>query len=556
MGDAASMAVMVESIGSRSTRWMQIKRDDMLNRDELKRSSDLQQLMPHNIVQQSNPQQHVSGISSSESSSGNRSGEEEEKEKSSISNKQLNPSSNQANSSNEFHDYHAKPLPDPKLDSGGSSGRESSTNSGNETDIKATTKRVITDSSSADDEKSSMNPAKKRKLEPLPDIPPKIETSCQDDKLQRDEAEVINLGYLQKDQSTTNQESLQNDESTINQETPIEDEVIAVTSVGNNEEATGFLNPISAAKYPNLPSNIARSGGISHNIRSISGSCSSNQMKSRLSLAPAISLPPFVGIGKRATRISEVRATVTNTSSSSDGQDTGDILATTLKGERNESDTSSGSTNITSVIVNDAASSNSSINQIQAYYHVNEDDMLLTDDVLMCPFIFRSQDAVQCGALAECVMPGMVRASFSLRNKLQSLEMVYDAMGFMQQLERASGSEGIAQIIPNSLEIAFQPALEEARVITEAKPPFKLVNVNEKWCQITKYSQVECERKELMTLLNGNMRADFDTLKRTGKPDYDFNKISRGQAACSTNLYCNKYGQDFVAFMSSYPLTE
>ena len=30
--------------------------DDMLNRDELKRSSDLQQLMPHNIVQQSNPQ--------------------------------------------------------------------------------------------------------------------------------------------------------------------------------------------------------------------------------------------------------------------------------------------------------------------------------------------------------------------------------------------------------------------------------------------------------------------------------------------------------------------
>ena len=56
MGDAASMTVMVESIGSRSTHWMQINRNDMLNRDELKRSSELQQLMPHNIVQQSNPQ--------------------------------------------------------------------------------------------------------------------------------------------------------------------------------------------------------------------------------------------------------------------------------------------------------------------------------------------------------------------------------------------------------------------------------------------------------------------------------------------------------------------
>ena len=102
-------------------------------------------------------------------------------------------------------------------------------------------------------------------------------------------------------------------------------------------------------------------------------------------------------------------------------------------------------------------------------------------------------------------------------------------------------------MISNSLEITFQPALEEARLITAAKPPFKIVNVNEKWCQIIKYSQVECERKELMTLLNGNMREDFDTLKRTGKPDYDFNKILRGQAACSTNLYYKKYDRDFVA---------
>ena len=78
----------------------------------------------------------MSGISSSESSSGKRPGKEDEKLKSSISSKQLNPSSNQAKSSHEFYDYHAKSLPDPKLDSEGSSGRESSTNSGNETDIK------------------------------------------------------------------------------------------------------------------------------------------------------------------------------------------------------------------------------------------------------------------------------------------------------------------------------------------------------------------------------------------------------------------------------------
>ena len=71
----------------------------------------------------------------------------------------------------------------------------------------------------------------------------------------------------------------------------------------------------------------------------------------------------------------------------------------------------------------------------------------------MCPFTFRSLDAVWCGALAECVMPGMLRVCFSSNNKLKSVEMIFDAMGFCQQLEHASGNLGMAQIIPNCLEM-------------------------------------------------------------------------------------------------------
>ena len=145
---------------------------------------------------------------------------------------------------------------------------------------------------------------------------------------------------------------------------------------------------------------------------------------------------------------------------------------------------------------NDAGSSETSVQlQIQAFYHVNEDDMLITDDVLMCPFMFRTQDAVMCGALAECVMPGMLRAQFSQRNKLESLEMVYDAMGFMQQIGRASGNEGVADIIPNSLEMSLQPHSLDARVITAAKPPFAIVSTNALFTKMTKYTQMEMEMK-------------------------------------------------------------
>jgi len=51
-------------------------------------------------------------------------------------------------------------------------------------------------------------------------------------------------------------------------------------------------------------------------------------------------------------------------------------------------------------------------------------------------------------------MPGILRAQFSDRNKLSRLEMVFDGMGFMQQLERARGNEGTAHILPNSQLVA------------------------------------------------------------------------------------------------------
>jgi hypothetical protein len=192
--------------------------------------------------------------------------------------------------------------------------------------------------------------------------------------------------------------------------------------------------------------------------------------------------------------------------------------------------------------------------QIKAYYHMNEDDMILTEDVLMCPYIFRSQDAVLCGALCECISPGMLRAHFSPRNKLLSVEMVYDAMGFMQQLERASGSEGDAQIVPGSLEMALSPNTTEARVITMASAPYLIVSVNEAWTLMTKYTQMEVEGRDL-SILHGT-KTDPEAVTRPGKPPHRLADVAQGRCACSTNIHYDKDGKEFVDYVCSYPLTK
>lgn len=194
-------------------------------------------------------------------------------------------------------------------------------------------------------------------------------------------------------------------------------------------------------------------------------------------------------------------------------------------------------------------------NELGAYYAVNEDDMIMIDDVLMCPFIFRSKNAVLCGALADCVMPGMLRANFSKGNRLQSLEMIFDAMGFMQQLDGANGREVNAQVIPGSLEMALMSSPNEARIITEARPPFNVVHINEAWTRLTKYSQVEVEGKEFLGLIRGD-DTDPDAGMRPGKPIHRLEEVAKGRPACSTNIHYDKFGHSFVDFMSSYPLTK
>ena len=151
-------------------------------------------------------------------------------------------------------------------------------------------------------------------------------------------------------------------------------------------------------------------------------------------------------------------------------------------------------------------------------------------------------------------MPGMMRATFSTHNKLVNMEMIYDAMGFMQQLERASGNEGTAQIVAGSLEMALDPNAKEARVITLAKPPYLIVNVNEMWTRITGYTQMEVEGVEYLSLLQGEGTVP-EAMERPGKPVHKLEEVAKGRPACSTNIHYDINGRDFMEFVASYPLT-
>lgn len=570
------MSVMVEGVGIRSARWKHIKRDEFLKKEEA-RTGTIRSIMPRSIVRQDRFQHAISSLSSSSGySTGNGSsgdsGEEDKKmEKKQSPNiqkaakpdkngqvcmKRKNVSSSSSGGSgqssdqqkpveNLFHDYHAQPLPDPKLDSGGSAGSNSVTE--HDSDNAVVGKHIDTDSISGEKDKLKHISSKKRHTPATLEI-----TTDQTEPTPK----APRIAFVAKDASTPK-------EGTV----PISLPSTSTNDLGKDDSK--LKSAISS-----LPSNIAQKGGIFHNVRPVVASVT--DANPRLNSAPATQLPPFSGLGKSKIpkEILDPNISVSRSNSSGSGVVASaqppkpvNVICDSTAGDPLPQPTTAPSVaqpvlaNTANQVVNligvendDRSSEDLEPTQIQAFYHVNEDDMLLTDDVLMCPFIFRTQDAVLCGALAECVMPGMLRAQFSKRNKILSIEMVYDAMGFMQQLGRASGNEAVAEIIPNSLEMSLQPSNEEARVITTAKAPYSIVSVNSAWTKLTKFTQLEVEKKDLL-ILEGK-RTDPEAFSRPGRPSHTPSAVALGSAACSTNMYYDKYGKAFVAFASSYPLTK
>lgn len=620
INDAASIAVMVEGIGSRSRRWMKIKREEFLSFESVHRGT---KQMPWCVERQESRLQHaISSLSSApdslnitntsgSSSSGDDSAAATRQNKKakvsrittidgsgtmirtnsnnniqessiieppsnsadqpsgSVSQKdggssmggahQISSSSgsgsgsgsdsgNKKDSSNDFHDYHAKPMPDPKMaygDRDDGSNSPSDDSPGEESNDAALANHVkhegdgknlpiSSDSSSGDDDCSDPHPSKRRKQQ------------------------------LQVQQQHSN--TLKHDGSSI---------------------SNCNLNASSLAK-------ITERGGISDNN---SPQEPIGNGAARLHhVAPAIALPPFRGIGKQSVQTNTslpIHPTYGSGDSSSESVALSNNNNVTTKKNPPSAPIGPGPLtrrllNLNNTSISNAArnkiggvnfmnsessgpavifptadytsstgydgSTNNRHPKIKGHYHVNEDDMILMEDVIMCPFVFRTQDAVSCGAFSECVMPGMLRAHFSSRNKLQSLELVYDAMGFMQQLERASGNEGSAQIVPGSLEMALTPCPDEARVITLAKSPYLIVNVNEVWTKTVGYTQMEVEGKEYLALLESDGTVP-EAKEVPGRPRHVLDEVAKGKPACSTNIHYDKDGRDFIEFVCSYPLT-
>ena len=68
-------------------------------------------------------------------------------------------------------------------------------------------------------------------------------------------------------------------------------------------------------------------------------------------------------------------------------------------------------------------------------YQTANDDLLAAGDLVMCRYSMKVEGLERVGGLSACVQTGMMMCRFDRNNKIYSMEIMFDVMGYMQQLQ-------------------------------------------------------------------------------------------------------------------------
>eukprot|EP00981_Chlorochromonas_danica_P014481 scaffold8015_cov165-Ochromonas_danica.AAC.39 len=114
-------------------------------------------------------------------------------------------------------------------------------------------------------------------------------------------------------------------------------------------------------------------------------------------------------------------------------------------------------------------------------WKASADEIIVSDENIMCRWEMTTVNACVRGARFELAKMGMLKAVFSSNSRLVYVEEIFDVMGFMQQLRRASGRADFI-VVPNTLALAKEGGAKDARIVTEAVYPYRIVYVSPAWC--------------------------------------------------------------------------
>lgn len=125
--------------------------------------------------------------------------------------------------------------------------------------------------------------------------------------------------------------------------------------------------------------------------------------------------------------------------------------------------------------------------EIRTTHQIDSTRTITSGDDMMCKWSIFSVNAVKNGSRKEIVKSGMLEATFNSSNdKIKAITLVFDVMGFMQELRQESGNYDF-KLTPNTLIEAYNNKTD-ANLIIDANYPYTITFVNQSWQDAFGYS--------------------------------------------------------------------
>jgi PAS domain S-box-containing protein len=174
------------------------------------------------------------------------------------------------------------------------------------------------------------------------------------------------------------------------------------------------------------------------------------------------------------------------------------------------------------------------------------EEAVVAGSQMMARWVMTTTNAIQCGARMEVAKQGMVCCKFNSAHIIVGLELMFDVMAFMLQLKQASGSDGFS-VVPNTVQTC-QRTFDKPMAMTLADPPYRIVQVNKPWEDMTGYTAAEVVGKASCSILQ---KVESRTKGLTDM----MGEVRFKRAASSTLLNFNKSGEAFRNFLLVFPLS-
>ncbi|CAM9556607.1 unnamed protein product [Chrysoparadoxa australica] len=172
--------------------------------------------------------------------------------------------------------------------------------------------------------------------------------------------------------------------------------------------------------------------------------------------------------------------------------------------------------------------------------------VLSVGDMLMCRFTVQTANAHRSGVKGDCSLQGMLQCKFGAHSRIVNMEMMFDVMGFMQQLLHSTGKTNAELAVPHTLEVACEPECAQARLITKAEPPFEVMHASKGFTNLMGYSLSDLEGKTL-AVLPGQETCMNSLAWLTAE-------VQRCRCAAVPIVLDTKAGEHRLCLMSAFPL--